>query len=256
MVIAVITALSWFSSYDNYRIMNELSRNYVSIFLLISVFIITIIYVKKGQDVPVLVPIAYLILSILSIGRMGILSALLYCLLYYIVRVKKNNNKSFKIFLLFIALMFLFVLFVIEYDVIINQFFSRFVDSTAVNSNIGRSQLYMLYLNKMFQNLGAFIFGVKITEITTVLSFIQGNLHSSIFQVHASLGLLGLLGLVYYLIKTFHYLFKEKNYYEIIFLIVFLFRISTDFALCGFITDTIMIYFVLLSNKSVSKCDL
>lgn len=245
--ITLATVASWLTSYDNYSIMNGLSRNYVSIFLLVSVFIITLIFENKGKNVPIYVPIAYMGFSILAIGRMGILASLLYCVLFSFVYIKRSEKYTrFKIIILLIILILLLMMFVLKYDVFVNKLFSRFFDSTALNSNDGRLRLYLLYLEKMFHNPCYFVLGVKISEITKELNFIQGNLHSSFLQVHASMGIFGLLGIVYYLKKSFLYLFKVKNYYEIIYLIVFLFRISTDYSLCGFITDIILIYYVLM----------
>lgn len=248
IIIALATAISWFSSPDNYSIMNNrFSRNYVSIFLLISIFIITYLYENLGENVPIWVPITYLILSILAIGRGGILASIIYCMLYYVVDLKKNSKyTSLKLVLAFIGFILLIVFFLLEYDTIMNMFFSRFVDSSALNSNNGRMRLYLLYISKMLHSFSSFFFGVRITEISKILPFIEGNLHCSFLQVHASFGILGIVGVIYYLKNCFQYLFKINHYYEIIFLIVFLFRIATDFALCGFVTDIILIYYMIL----------
>lgn len=253
LVILLIVEISWILSPDNYILFDDLSRNYVSIFLLIVIFV----YLKTANPnkitfpINIIIPFLYLFLSIHAIGRGGILSGILYLALASLYVYKTNGDvKKFVIKrkkqLMYGCLIFFILFFVIFRNQIFNLIFSRFVDSTAQNSNIGRMNVYTTYFQMAFSNVKYLLFGVPYNEISSRLSFITGNLHCSYLQLHACFGIFGVIFVIYSLYRTITYITKKKDYYNLIFLIVFLFRILTDFAICGFVTDFIMLYYIIL----------
>lgn len=257
-VITVSVEISWITSPNAYNIMNGMSRNYVSIFLLIPIWVVTVLFERSGTKVPLYVPVLYLIFSISSIGRAGIIASLAYLGLYILLGMMNNENSKNKLVKILGVIVLFFAICVIMYvysDIVIDKYFARFKDSDALNSNYGRMYIYMTYLNQMVANVHNFILGVSLNVINSRVGFvIQGNLHSSILQIHSSLGMLGFVSIIIFMLREASFLKKEKQYYSLILLITFFLRIAFDYAVCGFIGDIVLLYFI-IDRMVVKKND-
>ena len=253
LIIFAVTEIKWFLSPNNYILFAELSRNYVSIFLLVVIFVFINIQNEEKISFPVniIISFMYLVFSIHAVGRGGILAGMLYLALTSIYVYKTNNKVKAYVHknrkkIIYICLTIFALVFLIFRKQIFNLLFSRFVDNAAENSTYGRMQVYTAYLQMAFTNFKYLLLGVPYGEVNKSLTFITGNMHCSYLQLHACFGLFGVGFVFYRLYKTVRYLIKNHKYNNLIFMITFLFRIFTDFAICGFITDFIMLYYIIL----------
>lgn len=245
--IALLVESAWIMSPDNYTLWEGVSRNYISIFLILSLFLITVIFEKEEEQIPFFVPILFFLLCLLGVGRGGIIAGTLYLglmLFLNITRYSKPNSKIFKFTVCTILVLFCFVLLYAASDYWLDRFLSRFVSGSVANSNDGRMRIYLTYLTRAFSSFKNFLFGVNSRLISESLNFEIGiNLHCSYLQLHSVLGLFGITGFLFLSFRSVYYLKKKKRYQSLCLLIVLMVRILTDYAIFGFITDIIFLYY-------------
>lgn len=243
--IVILIEWFWYRSPDNYLLFENLSRNYISIYLLFAIFLLLVIYDKKDKDLPYWILILNLVLCIFAIGRSGIISSILLFVLFTFHKARNSFLKKYKIEIP-ICIGLSFILFIVfNNNFILASFFPRFQDEGAIVSNNGRLRIYSKYLQLMFSSLKNFVFGVKISDMNSYIPFINGNLHCSYLQIHASFGIMGLILLGIGLFNSLKYLYKREKYQHIIFLLTYLLRIMFDFCVCGFLGDIIIVYYIL-----------
>ena len=260
IIIVLFVENAWIHSPDRYILFDGISRNYISIFLLLALFFSLVIIERENSIVPRWMGAIFLAFCILGIGRGGIISGVLFFSLNEIHRLftdehkNKRTNKIIKIIILIIAmlkLVFMFEKFLVS--VILDRFVNN---ATAEVSNNGRMRIYLLYFNTTISSTQTFLLGVNITEVSSNLNFVVGsNLHCSYLQLHAMFGIGGVAFLFKYIFKSIKYHYKKCLYQSLILFIVFLVRIASDYAICGFVTDIILFYYIFIPMaKEGKKC--
>lgn len=248
LIVAALVEVYWLRSPDKYILFSGMSRNYISLFLIFALFIITLVYEQEEKDIPIIIPFLYLALCIYGIGRAGIISGVLYVFFIVLYRTFKNPRKKYrniKIMILFLFSAALIVLAVMCEQQIANVLNARFISGVYVASNNGRMRIYMTYLREITSSLKNFIFGTKPINIAQTLNFeIGDNLHSSYLQLHSALGIVGLVAFFVFILKGLKLLNKQKRFQLFCLVAVYLIRIASDFAICGFITDIIGLYLI------------
>lgn len=248
LIITVLVEFFWFRSPDRYILFPGMSRNYISLFLIVALFLITIIYERERKNIPIIIPILYLGLCIYGIGRVGMISGILYLLFVLLYRTFKDSQKKYKgikIILLFISAFALMVLAVIYEQKITKLLNARFISGVYVASNNGRMRIYMAYLGEISSSLKNFIFGINPISVAKTLNFeIGDNLHSSYLQLHSAFGIFGFVAFFAFMIKAIRFFIEQRWYQMVCLAMIYLIRIASDYAICGFITDIIGLYFI------------
>ncbi len=239
------------SNSDSYYLYEGLvSRNYISIYLGMWLFVVTIAYSKQKKRTPLIAYIIYLIASVLSVGRMGILcSGLLLFLLIFdrYVRPSIHITKGFilrcVIFGLIVVTVSVFVF--KECYWLIEQLFSRFVDPDNAGSNIERHKMLIQYFDVMFSGIKPFVLGLQTNSIS--LEFLQhdGNPHNSYLTIHSRTGIVSLSLILFSMMYTIWGLFKNGRKDLAFVSLTIIIRGLTDQFMIGDIGD-ILIGFCLL----------
>ena len=213
----------WFHSVDGYLLFPELSRNYISVFLLVALFVYAVACAKNDKNLPIWSVILYLGCCILAIGRGGILAGCVLTFLYMIwwLLFKSDNNgeiKALKVILLIILGLAFVAFLIFGLNMFLTRFFPRFVDGTGVVSDGIRTEMLTDYLKSLI-NPKNLLFGTFSRNLNPELALRFGNLHNSYFMFHAHFGIIGILLLFYYIIVSGLKLYKEKNYLTLIYIL-------------------------------------
>lgn len=215
------------------------SRNMISILMLIQVILYYISQQVAGKELSLLPSFITLIISIWGVGRGGIISSLI---LFGVILLISNRTKGLKIILVYIALMiFLIVTFDYFYSTIYQFAFERssvmgFVDQS-------RESILNTYLSEVIHSIGNLFFGVTLNN-NFVFSIFGYNLHNSYLRLHAYHGMGGVLLILFQIVWTFISFLKKRDIIHIGLLFTVLLRISTDVAAFHGPFDPILVYLV------------
>ena len=217
------------------RIFEHHNRNHVSAILFVTVFFVVYALEQRGLRPPMLLYIAFFLCCIFAYGRMGIigsginLALILWKRIFNIGSEDSTRNRFFYSFVLIMVVLIMVVLFMAKSDVILKQYFSRFVieDSTVLNSNMKRLAMLEDYLAKL-TNVRNLLFGVNTMQGIRYANTYGGNVHNAYFLAHAEYGIIGLIFVIYGVIKGSLFFWKNKFHETVIVLISFYIRSLTD----------------------------
>ena len=253
-----ITILSIMLTNPNpYKLFYNSSRNYVSIYLTLFVFFLSVINVKAGKSMPVWMIVFYFVVCILAVGRGGILASGVYVIGTCIIRsgfsLKLNTKAAKKVLFALLLLLILLILIRTNYEYIANKFFSRFVDVNKAGSDSERLILLRTYLSAISpqHSLKNFIFGVNTYYLSPLLASFGGNIHNSFFMVHAGFGIIGVLVIFISIAWVIISNIRLKRYELALIVFVMGIRSLTDYVFPGIIGDIYCWYCILsLCNRS------
>lgn len=220
----------------------ETSRNYISVYLVLLLLLLTIQAEKLNQKVPLWWGLLFFAASIVAIGRAGIIVSGIYLLgqlmIRYIQTKSCTRREWIKVLLLSLGVV-LIVAFVIYYDMIMNRFFSRFLDSASSGSDSQRMKIYSTYLKTWTGADGwkHFLFGKNPQQLSSLLKSLKGNLHSSYLMLHARFGIMGVTGLFAGLAFSLALCRKERRWSLMLILCMVALRAITDYAFPYFLGD-------------------
>ena len=232
IAVTICIMWKWLHSVDGYLLFPELSRNYISIILLLPLYIYVVACSKANKNLPIWSVLLYLGCCVSAIGRGGILAGCVFLFLYMLwwLLFKQDNVGDIKVLKvsLFIILGFALVVFLLfGLNPFLARFFPRFVDGTGVISDGIRIGMLTDYLKSLGdpKNL---LLGSFSRDLNPELALRYGNLHNSYFMFHAHYGLVGTVLLIYYIIASCIKLFSRKEFVLLMFFLVFLVRALTD----------------------------
>lgn len=219
------------------------SRNAISIMVLIMFSILAISSYQNDIKISIYPTILGTLVSILAIGRSGILTFLLLLISFLVFRYE-GKKQSVKISVrTLLTLAFVFVFFYLAYKFfepyivdVIRNFEARGLESV-------RTRLWADYLDKVSKSFSYIIFGAPI-EGTYLLNNYSSNLHNSLLMLHAKYGLIILISVIIMILKTFKYFLKTKNYLFLTLLIVILFRMQFDYTNFSAQLDVVFFYLI------------
>lgn len=218
------------------------SRNYISVLLMFFLFFYYVTKYKSGKEWSLLPAISFFILSVVAIGRGGILTSgfLLLSLLFYKLRGVRYGYKKY-FYVLIIIFMCLFLVFIVD----IADLFPRFQSNGVVDG--ARLTIWQTYLNNNLSSIKDFIFSSGV-ELATKERW-RGNLHNSFLQAYASFGLLFFIVLICTIVSSFVKGVKNKKYLYCILFIGLILRSFTDkLFFTGYCE--IYLYFFILSLRT------
>lgn len=253
--IAYFVMQHWFESYDGYNLFYGMGRNYVSVYLIILVFILSVVLSASLQKLPLGVFIAVFVFSVMAVGRAGIMVTLLMLIGIVLYRTfEKNGRPSFigllRIIVICSILSVVAIYVYLNFESILYIYFPRFAgkESSVALSNVLRLQMFRNYIDECLHSFKSLLLGIDPNRITTF----SGNLHNSYFQVHSTTGIVWLGWIVYAIVKFVRKEIEEKNYELLIPILCFLLRAFTDWCFPGFLGSTI-IWFIIFSSLKENK---
>lgn len=222
---------------DRYTVFYSHSRNYISVFLIIMMFLNALIADKAGKRLPGWMIYVSVITSILSIGRGGIVACMFIAGLYLLYQVHKTNysdNKKVKILCLMILTLVLVIAFIAFGEEIIEKIFPRFGKASAAansssNAVIARFRMWELYVQGCFHSANSFIWGMDparpIYEVRKVIDF---NLHNSYLQLHTFYGIIGFFFAMFCAMRFLYRYYRMGKMEIVILFLGYLLRCLTD----------------------------
>jgi hypothetical protein len=234
-------------------VFNNTSRNSISSFSILTSVLIYSTYDKEDY-LSILPAIVTMLLSLVGLGRGGVISSSI--LLIGIIIINMKNKKNLKLRILFIALIalaiFVYLLYK-YYDYFLSATIMRFGSQKITDNE--RVDIIAQYLFLTMGNFKNLMFGLSPKAIPAV-QYLNGNFHNSFLALHSSFGLVGFLIVVLSLIKSFLMNIKYKNFRLLLLLTVVCVRISTDYLSFVGYYDVLIYYLILLSGSSKQKCDM
>lgn len=248
-LVAVFLFYGFITSLDSYMIFYRYSRNYISVFLIALLFFVSIISDKAHAVLPNWIIYTTVGLSVMAIGRGGIIASLVILAMHIFNKVKNKDYSSRKnqleAFYLFFGFIILAIVLLVYHDSLINTFFPRFGDAGKANNSdyayLARLMMWKEYINVCLQSSTSFVLGANPYPITgKYLILPDFNLHNSYLILHAFYGIFGVVGFLCYTIKYIKLNIKNKQVETVIVLIGFLVRSLTDHCFPGCLTGIIM----------------
>lgn len=247
-MIAANTIYAWTKSTNKYILYSGMSRNYVSVFLLLSLAIYNLSREKSDLKCPVVIPILTFMGAVSALGRGGIVSCGIVLLLFIFERFKKdailNRKYILKVGTLVLAIIAVSVYIYSKWDYISINYLGRFfgTESSALSSTEARMDNYVYYVMYCLKHPMNLFMGVN-PDISLLG---KGNLHNSFLQLHSQFGIGGVIIFVVLIVKSIRYLCIYKKYDSVIILIGILIRGMFDWCFPGFPLDVILLYYIFL----------
>lgn len=232
-----------FNEFDPNEIFN-VSRNYISVLLLIVFLLHTLSCFQNDKNPSVVILIISLILSIWATGRSGIITFSLLLVFYpFVIKTKKIIK------LLIVAFIFLLSLYVYNnfYDFLFEFGFGRF-EGMELESD--RSLMNSNYIINAFRSLPELLFGTDLMEIPSIIE-VDGNPHNSFIRLHVYYGLFGFIYVLSLISFSLYKIVVEKNFLFFLLFIVILIRVAVDSASFHGPLDPFIYFFIFTSIKNV-----
>lgn len=216
-IVLVLILLYMFQGNAANELLNIGSENNISAYV---IFFVLLGYLfEKNKEIRTMKYIpAFLTLaiSLWTGSRAGILSAviLVSCIFInnlFIVK-KRKLSTFFKICLLVVAGIWAVNHFFVDYMASFFEKMDRYGNTSV------RTEIWLEYLNGMFDNLGNFFLGVNMSGPNyPLLNYYSGNLHNSFLMFHAKYGIIGALTGCVFLFKS---MWRAKHYKNSLIIIV------------------------------------
>lgn len=223
----------------------SLSRNYFSIIFLPSI----IFYYScidnqiKNNEISLLPVGLYLCISILAIGRTGIIVSMLLFMSIAVIKFLRNGAKKNIIYVV-LAMSIIFVLY-LNISLFV-PYFERLQELGL--SNDGRSLIWEKYLKIVTSTKEDLFFSPNIQKIALFKQF-DYNFHNSFFQMHHQYGLLFMIGYLMMFVQFIILCLKNKKHIIMVCGIMFMLRAFFDQMGYAFFTEIFFYYFILYRNK-------
>jgi len=218
------------------------SHNYISYYTVLNSLPYFVKCGKDNQTPSIIIPFLCLVISVLSIGRGGIIMS---AILTAGVALMNWNRKGVSGYL-YKGIIVIIIASIVYYGIspdFIDQYFNRFVEYGM--DSTGRGQAYSEYAETLVNPIN-FIFGTPVSNLFFVSKFLNGSLHNSYLTMHARYGIFALF-LFYAMIKGFVYLFKKRLFPICIVVLALLVKAFTDADTAGEATcGDIYVYVLLL----------
>ena len=258
LLMAAMVMFYWLRSPDGYILFYHTSRNYISVYLLIFMFIYCLALEKADRDFPFWIVLGYLLCCISGLGRGGILVGCLAAFLFFINKFYLNREVSYKVrqfysILGIVIFLLCFLVFLWKRDMIIETVFSRFLENNNMSNNLRR--VYIMKYLTIKNSIPALLLGKNTYNLTMDLKLVGGNLHNSYFMTHAYTGLGGVVLVFFSAIAGVVKLIKNRHMDLAIIVTLFFFRAMTDYLFPDHLGDIIVWFcFFLAFGKEDFKC--
>jgi hypothetical protein len=247
LVICAYFIFRFFSAGTLDNIFVFFSHNYVSLILTYNLLFLHYIQFSKTNKLSLLPAILYLFISILAVGRSGIIlsfSYLVFVISYNFIKISLYK----KITILTLSIIFISIVSLPDIDF---KLLSPRIASMGIRYEDDiRKQLLNAYISNI--DYISILFGMNINNIPLISQF-DNNPHNSFIVLHAATGFLFFPLVIIIIVKYFSYIIR-KNIVFIICLSLLLIRINLDQALFFSAFDFILylfLFYVPTSQKEI-----
>lgn len=249
VVTFLISSIIFSNGVDNLNISS--SRNVIGVMVLIYFSIYAISSYMHNRKLTIYPIIMGLIVSVMAIGRSGILTFLLILFLFLLFSFikKKLNVRNFLKSIFVVA--FLVIVFSIFYNFLEIYFTSAIINYENRGIESVRTLIWADYINKTFTSAIYLFFGAPISG-TFLLERFSQNLHNSFLMLHAKYGIVPFIIVVMLVIKAFIHFKKENNLLYSMLLIALLFRMQFDYTNFNAQLDIIFFYIIFSPYMSIN----
>ena len=223
----------------------SLSRNYFSVIFMPSILIYysCIDNQMYNNDISLLPAGLYLCISMLAIGRTGIVVSVLLFMSISVIKFIRNGAKK-NIIYVTAAIVVVFVLY-LNISLFV-PYFERLQELGL--SNDGRSIIWQEYL-RLATNTRADLFLAPNIQSVALFNLFDYNFHNSFLQMHHQYGLIFMIVYLVLFIKFGIMCFKHKKYITLVCGLMFIVRAFFDQMGYAFFTEIFFYYFILYKNK-------
>lgn len=217
------------------------TNNYVSCLLLLPTTVYYSLLEYRGERIPKFPALIVFVLSVLAMGRGGILSTgiLLTGVLFYSL---KNFRPVYRVFVsMLMVISAVVVVHISSFWEIANKF-----ERLGMSDN-GRFDIWTQYLDSAFTNHLYFWLGARFKDLPIVI-FYEGNLHNSFLNIHAFNGMIMFIFIVCLYFHTIFYAIRHKRVILLTCMISLFCRGATDRLLWGASTvgTPFMLFFLII----------
>ncbi len=247
-ILAGIVLSVYIIQYGENNVFYDISRNHFSTFMILLFFPLAANkddFSQRDRKSPyklLLLSIICFVVSVLGVGRAGIVSAgmiLLGCLFEVLFKKSDYGNWKKWIIILFVVII---VYWIIVNPDILATIFPRFFNRHRTIFEEQRAGLILDYINHI-TNTRDILFGVNLRECSYIQLY-NNNPHNSFISIHAYYGLFGLLCVIFSCLQNIKNNTKNRNLCLAFFIIAVMIRISMDKLAGNGIFDPIVYYFL------------
>ena len=225
------------------------SRNYISFFLIITVLPYYFVRINFNKTISILPALLTLILSLFSLGRSGIISAIILFIGVILASKIKRRTKKIIGFIFVLVLVLGFSFYLQNYSSL--KDIERIVDTSDWNKLGGRSTFFKNYFDNL--DLFAFIFGMDVNTYKILNlggNYLPGHVHSSILNF---ISVVGISSILFFLLLFKKIKYASKVNLPILFLFMALmFRIFSETGcLFGYFDYVVWMFFFVKTHQNI-----
>ena len=197
------------------------SYNFISVLAIFYLVLAIKVQIRNGGDISKLEVILFLLLTLFSYSRAGIMIGAIFTALFLCDWLAHSRRTSMKVMLVFSGTSILLIFFGQLWGMLLQSGLLNKFASLSFSSN-GRAEIWEAYIRSCFSGIVNIICGGDPSCIA------EGNMHNSFFQMNAVFGFPFLCVNIYILLKMLYRYVKCKEYPLLIITITFLIRCLTD----------------------------
>lgn len=230
------------------------SANVINAIVLFAYFIyfVSIINQTYKPGLNVIPPFIFLVVSIWSSSRSGLVVAAFMFLGIFLLNSTTNKKRNRIVgFISIVAILGLMLAYWDSIMLAIGEGMTAKTERYGMESV--RTAIWSEYIDVAFSNIGDLLLGVTHDDPfkTPLLSYWSGNTHNSFLMLHSKYGLLGFLVVIVSLFKHFFRDYRQKKYYELFIIAAVMVRAFFDWVAFPGIHDIVFFWFIFKYSNSV-----
>ncbi|MCS4227934.1 hypothetical protein [Sphingobacterium sp. BIGb0165] len=222
----------------------SISRNFISVVLLISVGFHIISATQNNRKPSPLILVLALFVAVWGVGRSGIFS---FSVLLVLIPLLSNYKFLYK----FLLISLILILSIYAYTYFADSiFYTALYRIENMGAEDVRETMNQEYLKTTFTSLSNIIFGTPLLDIES-LAQVEYNPHNSFIRLHIFYGLFGFIIIICSIIYALIKYVKIGNYVFMVLLMVLLFRSSVDSTAFHGPLDPLIFYLLFMPLKNI-----
>lgn len=221
----------------------------------ISLFTMILFYLSRRESLTNLIDfIPVFIVMFVSLwtgSRAGLLSVVIFYVLVIIIELLATKKQRWKLYIVISLSIILIGAFVIQWYEMFSVVFEGKLERSGMESS--RTLIWNDYFKGLTDNIGNFVFGVPgLDPQYHHLKEYSGNTHNIFLMLHSKYGLIGLVGVVFYILKAVRKLFHNKQWILLCLLMVIIIRGMFDWVAFPGSMDVLLWYFIFYASLNIA----
>lgn len=232
------------------------SQNNISSIIIFFIFIDFIVQ-RNNEDTlslrrMLLLSIYYVLIGVWTASRATLVCAVVFFVLILFMFLYQQKHK----WIYFIGLSTVFLIIAIVVFNIKADLFTNLVDRLKYYGlKSERTEIWSEYLDLIFNNVVYLLFGGDVSKLVSAQRY-AGNLHNSLFMLHAHYGLLPFLLIIYSFAFIFIELIRKKQGFLLSLVIVYFLRLQFDWVSFSGVLDIIFYCSLLIAYENTNQSDI